>query len=183
MRNLIYGINLTADGCCDHTRFGGGKEIHEYFTGLMQDVDLIVYGRKTYELMVPYWPDVARDQSGTKSENEFARVFTAIDKIVFSRSLDSAEGNTRIVRRDLHDEILKLKQQPGKKISVGGVDLPSQLIALGLVDELYFVVHPVIVGAGRRLLEDTVLGGLQNLKLAGSTLLPSGCVALHYLKS
>jgi dihydrofolate reductase len=182
MRKVVYGINLTADGCCDHTKGIAGEDIHEYFTALMQDVGLIVYGRKTYELMVPYWPDVAKNQSGSKTENEFARVFTAIDKVVFSRSLESAEGNTRIVRENLRDEILKLKQEPGKNISIGGVNLPEQLIALGLVDEFYFVIHPVIAGEGRRLLEGTGLQEQLNLKLAGSEILKSGCVALHYLK-
>jgi dihydrofolate reductase len=182
MRKLIYGINLTIDGCCEHTKGIAGEDIHEYFTELMQDVDLIVYGRKTYELMVPYWPDVARTQSGTNSENEFARVFTAIDKLVFSRTLESVEGNTRIVRGNLEEEILKLKQGPGRKISIGGVDLPSQLIALDLVDEYYFVIHPTLGGEGRRLLEDTNLQGRPALKLASSKTLKSGCVALHYLK-
>lgn len=182
MRKVIYGINLTADGCCDHTKVNGSEEIHEYFTDLMHDVDLIVYGRKTYELMVPYWPDVAKSQSETKAVNEFARVFTAINKVVFSRSLESAEGNTRIIRGNLREEFLKLKQEPGKNISIGGVDLPEQLIALGLVDEFYFVVHPIIAGEGRRLFEDTSLQQQLNLKLAGSQILKSGCVALHYLK-
>ena len=182
MRKVIYGINLTADGCCDHTKGKGSEEIHEYFTELMHDVDLIVYGRKTYELMVPYWPEVARTNSGTKTENEFARVFTAIDKVVFSRSLNIAEGNTRIVRTDLGEEILKLKQQPGKNISIGGVDLPSQLIALGLVDEFYFVIHPIIAGEGRRLLDATTLQEKLNLKLVSSKIFKSGYVALHYLR-
>jgi len=96
--------------------------------------------------------------------------------------LTSAEGNTKIIRDNLRDEFLKLKQQPGKRISVGGVDLPEQLIALNLVDEFYFVVHPVIVGEGRRLFEDTALPGKLNLKLAESQVLKSGVVALHYLK-
>lgn len=182
MRKVIYGINLTADGCCDHTKGIGSEDIHEYFTNLMREVDLIVYGRKTYELMIPYWPDVAKNESGTKAENEFARIFTAMDKVVFSKSLDSAEGNTRIVRSNLRDEFLKLKQEPGKNISIGGVSLPEQLIALGLVDEFYFVVHPVIVGPGRRLLEDTSLQEKLNLKLVGSEILKSGYAALHYLK-
>jgi len=182
MRKLIYGINLTADGCCDHTKVNGSEEIHEYFTDLMRDVDLIVYGRKTYELMVPYWPDVAKNQSGTRSENEFARVFTALDKVVFSHSLSSADSNTKIIRSGLRNEILKLKQQPGKNISVGGVSLPQQLIALGLIDEFYFVVHPIIAGEGRRLFDDTHLQEPANLKLAASQVLRSGCVALHYLK-
>lgn len=182
MRKVIYGINLTADGCCDHTKGIANEEIHKYFTDLMRDVDLIVYGRKTYELMVPYWPNVAVNRSGTASENEFARVFTAIDKIVFSRTLNSAEGNTRILRTGLRDEILKLKQEPGKNISIGGVDLPAQLIELGLVDEFYFVVHPVVAGAGRRLFEDTHLQEQLNLKLVASKTLRSGHVTLHYLK-
>jgi len=92
----------------------------------MRDVDLQVFGRKTYQLMVPFWPEVAKNQSDTKASNEFARTFDSINKIVFSRSLDSAEDrNTQIVRGNLHDEILKLNQERGKNILVGGVDIPS----------------------------------------------------------
>jgi len=93
------------------------EEMHEYFTHLMRDVDLLVFGRKTYQLMVPFWPDVAKNQSMTKPANEFAQTFDSINKIVlFSQSLDSAEGtNTRIVRTKLQDEILKLKQEQGQK--------------------------------------------------------------------
>jgi dihydrofolate reductase len=182
MRNVIYGINLTADGCCDHTKGKPNEEIHEYFTDLMHDVDLLVYGRKTYELMVPYWPDVAKRHSGTKDENEFARVFTAIEKVVFSQTLKSVEGNTRIVRDGLREEILKLKSEPGKKISIGGVDLPSQLIALGLVDEFYFVIHPVLAGEGRRILEATNIRENGDLELVSSKVFKSGYVALHYIK-
>ncbi|MEC5146132.1 dihydrofolate reductase family protein [Chitinophaga sp. 212800010-3] len=182
MRKVIYGINLTPDGCCDHTKFGGSEETVEYFTDLMQDVDLIIYGRKTYQLMVPYWPDVAKKQSGTKVENEFAQTFDAIDKVVCSRSLTNVEGNTRIIRENLAEEILKLKQQSGKNISIGGVSLPSELIKLGLVDEYYFLVHPVLVGQGRRLLDGASLQGRLNLTLADSRTLPSGCIALHYLQ-
>lgn len=182
MRNVIYGINLTADGCCDHTKGNGTEDIHEYFTDLMRDVDLIVYGRTTYQLMVPYWPDAAKSQSGSKTKNEFARMFDAIDKIVFSRSLASVDGNTRIIRANLGEEFLKLKQQPGKKISIGGVDLSSQLITLGLVDEFHFVVHPVIVGEGRRLFDNMILPERLNLQLVDAKVLRSGSVALHYLK-
>jgi len=182
MRNIIYGINLTADGCCDHTQSSGSEEIHEYFTDLMRDVDLIIYGRKTYQLMVPYWPDVAKNKSGTKTENEFAQTFDAIEKIVCSRSSNSFEGNPRVISTNLAEEILKLKQEPGKNISIGGVSLPAELIALGLVDEFYFLVHPVIAGKGRRLLDGAGLPDQLNLKLVGSRALKSGCISLHYLK-
>ena len=184
MRNLIYAINLTIDGCFDHTKGIPDDELLQYFTRLVLDADLLVYGRKTYQLMVPYWPDVAKNPSGqTKADLEFAQAFESRNKIVFSRTLDRAEGrNTRIVRTNLQDEILKLKQEQGNNILLGGVDIPSQLIELDLVDEYYFVVQPVIAGAGRRLLSDISLKKKSQLKLVESKIFKSGIVALHYLK-
>ncbi len=166
MRNVIFAINITLDGCCDHTKQIADEETHEYFTDLLREVDLLVFGRKTYQLMVPFWPEVAKTQSMTKASNEFARTFDSINRVVFSRSLASASAtasandkNTRIVRTDLRDEILRLKQEPGKSILVGGVSVPSQLIELGLVDEYRFVVGPIVAGEGRRLLEGVSLRG------------------------
>ena len=183
MRKLIFAINTTLDGCCDHTKMGGSAETHEYFIRLMQDVDLLVFGRETYELMVPYWPDIAKSQSETKADIEFAQTFVSKKKIVFSRSLASAEDeNTRIVRTNLGDEILKLKQEQGNDILVGGVDVPSQLMELGLIDEYRFVVMPNIVGEGRRLMEGASLPEKLQLKLVDSKIFKSGCVALRYLK-
>jgi dihydrofolate reductase len=183
MRKLIFAINITLDGCVDHTKQVADDETHEYFTSLLQAVDLLVFGRITYQLMVPFWPEVAKNQSMTKASNEFARTFDSINKIVFSRSLDRGEDrNTRIVRANLHDEILKLKREQGKNILVGGVDVPSQLIELGLVDEYRFVVGPIVVGEGRRLLEGISLPEKLQLTLVESKILESGCVALHYSK-
>ena len=183
MKKLIFAINTTLDGCVDHTKQTVDDETLEYFTHLLRDVDLQVFGRKTYQLMVPYWPEVAKDQSASKADKEFALAFDSINKIVFSRSLDSAEDkNTRILRTNLRDEILKLKQEQGKSILVGGVDIPSQLIELGLIDEYRFVVGPTIAGEGRRLLEGISLRERLRLKLVDSKIFKSGCVALRYLK-
>ena len=182
MRNVIYAINITLDGCCDHTKFNPDEELLEHYTHLLRDVDVLVYGRKTYQLMVPYWPDIAKSQSETKADIEFAQTFVSKKKIVLSRSLASAEDGTRIVRTNLRDEILKLKQEPGKNILVGGVDIPSQLIELGLVDEFRFVVMPIIAGEGRRLFEGVRLPEKLRLKLVESKIVKSGSVALRYLK-
>jgi len=160
------------------------EEVSEYYTQMLREADLTIYGRKTYQLMVPYWPDVAKDPSSTKEDIEFAAAFDSLNKVVFSRSLDSAEDkNTRIVRTDLRDEILKLKEQPGRNILAGGVDIPSQLIALGLVDEYRIVVMPVVVGEGRRLMEGVSLPESLQLKLVESKVFKnSGSVLLRYLK-
>jgi dihydrofolate reductase len=184
MRKLIYSINLTIDGCFDHTKVDGSEEIHEYFTNLILNAGLLVYGRITYELMVPYWPEIARNNSGqTKSTNDFAQAFDAIDKVVFSKTMEKADDKrTRIVRTPPQEEIPRLKQQEGKDMLLGGVAFPSQLIALGLVDEYIFVVHPVLAGDGRRLFEGTDLPQKLPLKLVDSTVFRSGPVALRYTR-
>ncbi len=183
MRNVLFAINITVDGCCDHTKTMADEELLDYYTQLLRDAALQVFGRKTYQLMVPYWPEIAKNPSETKASIEFARTFDSINKIVFSRSLESAEDrNTRVVRGNLHDEILKLKQERGKNILVGGVDIPSQLIELGLVDEFRFVVQPIVAGEGRRLLDRVNLPERLQLKLIDSKIFKSGCVAHRYLK-
>jgi dihydrofolate reductase len=183
MRKLIFAINTTLDGCVDHTKQFADEGTHEYFTDLMREVDLLVYGRKTYQLMVPFWPEVAKTQSMAKASNEFARAFDSIHKVVFSRTLDSVEDKkTRIVRTNLRDEILRLKQEQGKAMATGGVDIPSQLIELGLVDEYLFVVGPIVAGEGRRLLEGVNLPENLQLGLVESKIFKSGCVALRYSK-
>src|SRR5579871_4706767 len=95
----------------------GDDEILEHYAQLLGEADLQVFGRITYQLMVPYWPDVAKNPTETNASIQFARAFDSTQKIVFSRSLVSAEDrNTRIARGNLHDEILKLKQESGKGI-------------------------------------------------------------------
>ncbi|MDR3679614.1 MAG: dihydrofolate reductase family protein [Flavipsychrobacter sp.] len=185
MRNLIFAINISLDGCCDHAKFNPDEETLAYFTQLTRTADTFVYGRKTYELMVPYWPDIAKNHLGqTRADNEFAEAFEAVKNIVvFSKSLDKAEGkNTNIVRTDLRDEILKLKQEQGKNILTGGVAIPSQLMELGLIDEYYFIVHPIVAGTGRRLWEGVSLQDSLQLKLVESKIFKSGVVVHRYVK-
>ena len=187
MRKLIYAINQSIDGCCDHTKVGAPEEeVFDYYIRLVRDADLFVYGRKTYQLMVPYWPDIAKNPSGEtkadKADVEFGQAFDSKNRVVFSRSLESADEKTRIVRTNLKDEILKLKQEPGNYILTGGVALPEQLIQLGLVDEFSFLVVPTLAGEGRRLLDGVSLQENLRLKLVESKVYKSGSVLLHYVK-
>jgi dihydrofolate reductase len=184
MRKLIYAINITLDGCVDHTKFSPDEGLMDFYTNLIRGAGLLAYGRLTYDLMVPYWPDIAKKNKGeTQADVEFARAFDSVEKVVFSKSLDKVEDkNSRIVRTKPEDEIHKLKQETGKDILLGGVALPTYLVDRSLVDEFIFVVHPVIVGGGRRLLEGINPQQKLNLKLVDSKTSKLGSVALHYAK-
>jgi dihydrofolate reductase len=183
MRKLIYAFNLTLDGCSQHDRQFVDAEMLDFYTQSLETADLFVYGRKTYQLMVPYWPDVLKEPSASKADTDFARAFVSKKRVVFSRTLASADdAETRIARGGLREEILKLKQEPGKDILTGGVDIPSQLVELGLIDEFRFVIGPIIAGKGRRLFDNVSLPEGVRLKLIDTKVLKSGCVALHYAK-
>jgi dihydrofolate reductase len=183
MRKVVFAINVTADGFCGHTDMIADDELHQYFTRLLRHAGLLLYGRITYQLMVPYWPDVARNQSENPASNEFARAFDALDMLVFSTTLAHVDGvHRRLARTGLADEVHALKQQPGKDICVGSLSLASQLSQHGLIDEYHFVVHPVIAGKGPRLFDTVRLRENLPLELVGSEILRSGVVALHYIK-
>ena len=183
MRKVVFAINISADGYCGHTDMNPDEESFVFFTTLLRDSGVLLFGRTTYQLMVPYWPDIARHQSATKSINEFARVFDSLDKIVFSTTLEHTDGSrTRIVRANVAEEVLTLKQQPGKDIFVDSLSIASQLSVQGLIDEYHFVVHPVIVGNGPRLFESVESHEKLQLDLVGSDTFRSGLVALHYRK-
>jgi dihydrofolate reductase len=183
MRKVVFAINITADGYCSHTDGIVDEELHRYFTGLLRNADTILFGRTTYELMVPYWPDVARNQSDDEATNEFARVFDSLDKIVFSTTLENVtDKSTRLLRANIAEEVLALKQESGKDICVGSLSLASQLSVPGLIDEYHFVVHPVVAGKGPRLFETVKSEQRLLLDLIGVKPFKSGAIALHYRK-
>lgn len=185
MRKLIYAINVTLDGCCDHTKVIADDGLMEYYIQLVREAGTFLYGRATYQLMVPFWPDVARNEpeEHSKADIEFAKAFDAVPEIVvFSRSLDKVtDKKVKLVRTGLKEEILRLKQQPGKDIMTGGVDLASQLMALDLIDEYRIVVQPIIAGEGRRLAPANLQDSLR-LKLVESKDFKGGSVALRYTR-
>ena len=183
MRKVVFAINITADGYCSHTDMIADEELHKYFTEVLRNANLMLFGRITYQLMVPYWPDIAKKQSDTEATNEFARVFDSLDKVVFSTTLKHVEGNnTRIVRANVAEEVLALKQQHGKDICVGSLSIASQLSERALIDEYQFVVHPVIAGKGPRLFETVKPQERLRLDFVGSKTFRSGVVALQYRK-
>jgi len=184
MRKLIYVINLSIDGCFDLTIGPPPGDVFDFFINLVRNAGTLVYGRTTYEIMVPYWPDIAKNPAGeSKADVEYAEAFDAVEKVVFSKSLEKVEGkHSRIVRTKAEDEIRKLKREEGKNMYVSGVSLPSYLIGLGLVDEYIFTLLPVIAGKGKRLMEGMSLQEKLGIKLVDTKVFGSGCVILHYVK-
>lgn len=181
MRKVTFGINITIDGYCGHeSAVAADDELHEYFTKLLRDSDVHIFGRETYHLMYPYWHDVAVNGTETEVINEFARTFDSIPKIVFSTTMKSVEwNNTTLLHSNLREEIIKLKGQPGKDIAIGSLNIASQIAGWDLIDEYHLVFHPVIAGKGPRLF-DSVENRI--LKLVDSKTFGSGAVALHYTK-
>ena len=181
MRKLIFDINVTIDGFADHTAMIADDELHDFFTNFLDTIDISLMGRKTYQLMESYWPKAPEDPNATKSMIEFAYKFNSMQKIVFSKTLDKVTwNNTKLIKENIIEEVLKLKKQPGNSISISGLSTASTFMKEGLIDEYWLLVHPVILGKGRRLFE-----GLDNsihLELADTKRFNSGVAALHYKK-
>lgn len=181
MRKVSFCINISLDGYCDYTLGEPSEELMEYFADMMDDVDLLFYGRVMYQLMFPYWSDVAKNQSGSPAEIRFAERLVAINKVVMSRTLTNVEeSNTTLVNEDPAGEVRKLKQQPGKTISIDTVSMLPELIAANLVDEFHIVIHPVIAGGGRHLLDAGSLQQNFKLSLVNTRTFENGCIALYY---
>src|SRR3989344_5658361 len=118
MKKLIAGINMTLDGVCDHTAVAPDDEVHEHYSELLRSGDAILYGRTTYQLM-EYWRDLVANPSGNKASDEFAIIMNNISKVVFSHTLKSVDWKSaRLATKSIEEEILELKQQPGKEMKL-----------------------------------------------------------------
>ncbi len=180
MRKLILAINVSLDGFADHTVAIADDELHDFFSRLLDETDIALFGRATYQLMENYWPNARQDPNATKSMLDFADKFNAIPKIVFSRTLEKAGwNNTTLVKENMVEEVTRLKQQSGRNISLGGISVSQEFMRRGLIDEYWLAVQPVIWRNGKRLFDG--LNDKINLKLIDTRTFKSGVVVLHYL--
>src|SRR5690606_19866660 len=154
MRKVIAAINMTIDGFCDHTAGLPDEEIHQHYTELLGQADVILYGRITYQLM-EFWRTLLENPSDEKSMNDFAMAIDKIPKIVFSHTLKNLDWESaKLAKHAIAEEVLELKKQSGKDIFVGSRSLIIQLMKLNLIDEYQLCVHPVISGSGLPLFEN-----------------------------
>ena len=180
MQRIFSFIGVSADGY--HADADGGlawqtfdHQFTDYSIEQLDEVDILIFGRVTYEAMVAYWPT----QAGVDFDSAIAARMNEISKIVVSRTLDRADwANTRIVRDDVAAQLTELRRQPGKDIAIfGSSALTAHLLALGLVDELRLMVNPVILGDGESLFAGAPT---TSLELVNTRRFTSGCLLLTY---
>ena len=183
MRKVIAAINMTLDGFCDHTAGIPDEEIHQHYTELLNEGDAILYGRITYQLM-EYWQPLVKNPSGEKTMDDFAMAIDKIPKIVFSHTLKNVDPiaigweSARLANRAIEEEVLELRQQPGRNILVGSRSLIIQLMKLNLIDEYQLCVHPVVAGSGLPLFEN--INNRTIFKLIKTKTFSGGAVTLYY---
>jgi dihydrofolate reductase len=154
MRKLIAAMNMTLDGYCDHTVMSADEEIHQHYADLLRSAGAIIYGRVTFGLM-EYWKSVLENPTGDKAMDDFAHAIHDVKKVVYSRTLESVDWrNTELKREIVKEELLDLKEQPGKDIFVGSPSMIVQLGNLKLIDEYQLGVHPTVVGGGLQLFKN-----------------------------
>jgi len=181
MRKIIFQMLISLDGYFE----GLNKELdwhivddefNEYASEVLDAVDVILFGRVTYQLMAGYWPTSA----ARTDDPIIAEKMNRLPKIVFSKTLTKAEwNNTRLVRENVEEEISQLKRQPGKDLVIfGSSDLTLSLSESGLIDEYRLFVIPLFLGAGKPVLHG--LKGRLRLELLRTRQFKSGVVLLCY---
>jgi dihydrofolate reductase len=178
---LIYSAIASLDGYVEdsHGRFEWGEpdeEVHSFLNDLERSVGTYLYGRRMYETML-YWETVPTDVS--PAARDFTDIWRQAEKIVYSRTLDSASSARTSIERSFEPEtIRRLKASAGFDMTIGGAELAGQAMAAGLVDELQLFVAPVVVGGGKSWLP----GGLRlDLELVDARRFASGMTCARYL--
>lgn len=185
MRKVIYSPFVSLDGMIEGPNRELDwhiidEELHRFVNEQQSAVDTHLYGRRMYEAMV-YWETADQDPSQPEYVLEFARIWKQMRKIVFSRTLEQVQGNARLVRDNVAEEITKLKAQPGKDMVVGGANIASSLMRLGLIDEYRLFVHPVVLGSGTPMFP--ALGDKIKLRLVETRTFGFGVVYLCYQRA
>lgn len=176
---LTFGLNVTLDGCIDHTQGIVDDELHDFWTELMDQSGAMLFGRNTYELMEAAWPAVARDETAPRAMREWARKLEAKAKYVVSSSRSEFPWqNTFKVEGELPEAIATLKAKTERGVLVGAPTLAAALEELGLIDEYRLVVHPVLSGRGPTLFHG--LTRARHLEHVSTKRFASGAQAHHF---
>jgi len=202
MRKLFLFMMVSVDGYFEGPNHeldwhnANSDEFNKYVLSQLNEVDTILFGRTTYQMMSSYWPSAITDSSGvietkgmkfavhtqaSDDHNEIARLMNDLKKIVFSRELDKVAEwkNSRLVKGDALKEVAKLKRQAGKDIVIiGSSNLSASLLKAGLIDEIRVMVNPIVLGEGKSLFNG--MNQRVKLKLAKTKQFNDGNILLYY---
>jgi len=158
------------------------EEIFDFVSTMTDQADTALYGRVTYQMMEAYWPTAAEKPDASKHDKEHSIWYKNVTKVVLSRSLrESNLKNTKVISDNLVENINRIKQQPGKNILIfGSPEASHSLLRVGLIDEYWIFVNPVLLGEGMPLFKN--VSERITLRLLESKVFTSGVVALHYRK-
>jgi dihydrofolate reductase len=182
MAKLIYSAIGSLDGYIEDASgnfdwAAPDDEVHAFVNELERPIGTYLYGRRMYETMV-FWETADPDADWPVVARDFAAIWRAAEKVVYSRTLETVSSTRTRIERELDpDAIEQMKQSSGSDIGIGGAELAGQAIAAGLVDELHLLLVPVLVGGGKRALPNDV--GAQ-LELLDERRFQSGVVFLRY---
>jgi dihydrofolate reductase len=179
MRRLIMWNMVTLDGFfegsqswdIDWHNLGWGDELEQLSKDQLASADMLLFGRVTYQGMAGYW---------SSETGEIADFMNSVPKVVFSRTLDSADwNNARLVKTDACEEVARLKEEAGNEMFIfGSADLSASLMNKGLIDEYRLGLNPIVLGGGNRLFKPTP--NRLPMKLLEARPLKTGCVILRY---
>ena len=183
MGRLIYGFNVSVDGYIadahgDIDWSEPSDELHQYWNDFERETALSFYGRRLYELMSAYWPTADQAADATPVITDFARIWRDMPKVVFSRTLESVDWNSRLERGDPVAVVRTLKAETDGYLEVAGATLAAPIVRAGLVDEYRIVLAPTAVGGGTPFLP--ALPSWIALRLVENRTFPGGVVLLRY---
>jgi dihydrofolate reductase len=180
---IIYSMSVSLDGFVETPDRSldwviVDEELHRFFNEQARETRTSLYGRRLYQLMAAYWPTADEDPSIPDFMVEFASIWRDKPKVVFSKTLDTVEWNSRLAMGTIPEEIARLREQPDNDMELGGPNLAATFMQLGLIDEYRLFVQPVVLGAGTPFfppLDDKI-----DLRLVETKTFESGVVYLRY---
>ena len=182
MAKLIYATIASHNECVedDAGNFDWAapdREVHAFINDLERPIGTYLYGRRMYETMV-FWETVSTGTDQPVVIRDFAEIWRAAEKVVYSRNLETVSSARTRIERDLDpDAVRRLKETSKADITIGGAELAGQALALGLVDEFHLFLGPILVGGGKRALPDNIRA---QLELLNEHRFRNGVVHLHY---
>ena len=182
MGKLIYSAIASLDGYVEDEdgNFDWAApdgEVHAFVNDLERPIGTYLYGRRMYETML-FWEGVNAGTDQAAVIRDFAEIWRAAEKIVYSRTIQTVSSARTRIERDLDpDAVRRLKETSEADITIGGAELAGQALALGLVDECHLLLGPIVVGGGKRALPDNVRARLELLDERGFR---NGVVHLQY---